>query len=115
MYRLTVSFLMNQIVTRYVRNVFQEHYKPVNPYLAITPRQMEEMTMQGRAVSTQSLANYEYFNGDQLDGLPVDLVRGVDINSVWEASQDTKQKMAKLRTRKARELHRMQVKQQEGV
>lgn len=103
------------IVTRFWTNTYQEHFKPVNPNLAITPAQMEHMTLQGRAVSTSALDKFAFFNGDQLNGLSLDMVRGADINDVWEASQNTKGKLSQLKTKKARDLHRMALRQQEGV
>lgn len=88
-----------------VTNRYQEHYKPVNPNLAVTPKDMEKMTAQGRSISANSLENFIYFNGDMLDGLPIDMCRGVDINDIYQASQVSKAKMSRLRTKRAREIH----------
>lgn len=101
------------IRTRHFVNVYSENYKPVNPHLAVTPVDMENMTNKGRSVSTAALENFVYYNGDMLDGLPLDMVRGSDMNDVWEAAQTAKGKVNRLRTKRARELHDMQMRQQE--
>lgn len=94
------------IVQRYHKNIPQEHYLPVNPHLSITPKDMERMTLQGKSISTSSLQNFVYFNGDQLNGLPIDMCRGVDMNDIYEASQSAKGKTGRLRTERARQIHK---------
>lgn len=91
--------------------VRDEHYEPVKPNLSVSPADMERMTAQGKSISTSSLENFIYFNGDQLDGLPLDLKRGQDMNTIWEASQAAKSKVRALARARSRKLHDLQVEQ----
>lgn len=99
------------IIARHWKPIKDEHYEPVKPNLSVTPAQMETMTAQGRSISTSSLENFIYFNGDQLDGLPLDLQRGQDMNTIWEASQAAKSKIRSLARQRSRKLHDMQLEQ----
>lgn len=74
--------------------VLDEHEPQVLSNLAVTPADMENMTVQGKAIASAQLEPYAYYPPlTAADGLPLDFRRGVDINTAWEASQDAKSKV----------------------
>lgn len=80
------------------RRVFCRHYKfvptstdeKVMPNLAVTPAQMQKMTNNGVAVSSQGVS--DFFDGEVNPSfdLPVDRLRGVDIVEVWESQKSSR-------------------------
>lgn len=67
----------------------------VNNNLAVTPADMERMTLQGRAIASGSLELYATFPKLPLeDGLPLEERRGTDINMAWEATQRARKKVS---------------------
>lgn len=104
---------MSRIVTW--KPKYDEYWQPVNPRLSVSPKDMELMTAQGRAVSVSSMENFIFYNGDQLDGLPLDMQRGQDMNSIWEAEQVARHKVRNLAHKRSRELHDMEMRQKGGA
>lgn len=64
--------------------------KKVNPFLAITPAQMERMAFENKAISANVLAAQAYYNGDSLEA---EFRRGADINEIWERGQISRSKL----------------------
>jgi len=69
---------------------------PVQNGLALTPAQIQSMTLQGVPISTPLAMSFR--DGyDKLDFEPsIDARRGVDLNDVWEAEQDAKSKLREI-------------------
>lgn len=64
--------------------------------LAVTPREMMQMSEQGIPIS--SSINSESFDDGNLDNvmsIPNECVRGVDVVKLWEDSLSAKQKLSK--------------------
>ena len=73
---------------------------------AITPSQMSKLTNQGKAVSMASLDNVSYFdNIGDFEGMPLENTRGVDINTLWEASESSKSKIKEFKQHQKRNSH----------
>lgn len=71
-------------------NVLNKYEKPVQSGLALTPRDVKEMTERGQAVSTPNIGQVQEDSastGDWFIELPYR--RGVDMNTVWEQSHIT--------------------------
>lgn len=70
--------------------------QPKVPALALTPAQMDDMRKRGQSISTQNLDNM-YYDGSVNNSfdLPLDQIRGVDINDVWNASKESGKKLRK--------------------
>lgn len=65
---------------------------PVVQGLAVTPSEVAKLTERGVAVSTGN-SSLGYSEGVQDPALTVDMMRGVDINDVWQAEQDSRSKL----------------------
>lgn len=73
----------------------------VNSRLAITPAQMQSMTLAGKSVAVQSLEGVSYYdNSPSVDDMPLEYVRGIDDNDLWNASLDSKRKLKDFRKKK---------------
>lgn len=74
----------------------QSHEPIVQNNLAVTPADMMRMTELGKPISTQILGA-EYYDGrDKLDfECNLEYRRGVDINDMWNAQHDGKDKVKK--------------------
>lgn len=73
----------------------------VKQHLAYSLREVDELRRQGKPISSPSLES-QYYDGDinvSSDMLPLDNLRGVDINDMWEESQDKKERLSKARLR----------------
>ena len=70
-------------------NVLEVTENAVQPNLAITPHDVKALTERGIAVSTQILGAVQD-NDTPADYLPLEDRRGVDINTVWETSQNAR-------------------------
>lgn len=65
------------------------------PNLAYTPAQMADMVARGLPVS--SFVESSFNDGSSsttFDDLPIEHTRGIDINDVWNAQQDSRHKFA---------------------
>lgn len=71
-----------------------EHDKPVQNGLALTPAQMAEMAERGIPISTAN-AQLAYEEGDRSNSfdIPVEDKRGVDMADVWVAQQDARKRV----------------------
>lgn len=66
----------------------------VDSSLAMTPSQMARLTSQGRAVSMASLEGQSYYcNERDYSDMNIEFQRGIDLNQVWLASKQSKQKI----------------------
>lgn len=73
----------------------------VKQHLAYSLREVDELRRQGKPISSPSLES-QYYDGDvnaSSDMLPLDNLRGVDINDMWEESQDKQDRLSKARLR----------------
>lgn len=86
-----------------IKNVCITHNLPhessVRSGQAITPAQMQNLTNAGRAVSMASLENVSYYDDGltDSDNMPLENMRGIDENLLWEASENTKEKIRNFR------------------
>lgn len=91
-----------------MRNINVKHFsKPrrkegeniVQNDLSYTPSQMMEMAERGIAVSNQSVAAENFFDGvpvgESTFELPLDQMRGVDVADCWQVEQSIKKKAKK--------------------
>lgn len=67
--------------------------------LAYTPSQMMEMAERGIAVSNQSIAADNFFDGVSVAQstfeLPLDQLRGIDVADCWQANESIRKKAKK--------------------
>lgn len=67
--------------------------------LAYTPSQMMEMAERGIAVSNQSIAVENFFDGvpvaESTFELPMDQLRGIDVADCWQANESIRKKAKK--------------------
>lgn len=74
----------------------------VNPHLALTPHEMDDLRLSGKPISVNQLDN-QYFDGEEdlhdFD-IPLTQQRGVDINDAWEKAQESRQKLSKVKASK---------------
>lgn len=66
---------------------------PVKAGLAITPQQMYEMSKRGVPISSASCDMATQGEDSPSFEIPVDRLRGADVNMVWEAEQEVKDKV----------------------
>lgn len=65
----------------------------VNPHLAITPTDMEQMSLQHKAIASNVNENNISFNGNQTSSLPIEFQRGVTLNTIYEAGLRSRRKI----------------------
>ncbi len=70
-------------------------FDPVVPNLAVTPTQMAQMTASGIPVSTQNIGQVEYSEVTSLQQSNPLGKRGMDRVSLWNLSEDSKQRILK--------------------
>lgn len=72
--------------------------------LAVTPVDMERMTLTGKSIAQHQLDNFSYSDGYYSPSdLPLPERRGRDLNDNWEMVQQFKRKVHTARNRKALE------------
>lgn len=82
----------------------QPHETEVMPGLAVTPNDIDTMTLTGKAVAQHQLDNYTYSDGYRSPSdLPLPERRGRDMNDNWELVQQFKGKVRRMRQSKALE------------
>lgn len=80
---------------------FLPHETTVQPHLAYDIRDVDELTKQGKSISMPSLDSM-YYEGSEncTPDVPLDMQRGVNINDVWLASENAKDKLSHVRASK---------------
>ena len=74
----------------------------MQPGLSITPNDIEQMTVLGRAVASHSIDQYNYSDGVQSPSdLPLPYRRGVSQNDSWEMMKRFDRKMNELKRDKS--------------
>lgn len=65
--------------------------------LAITPEQMQEMTLKGVPIASQNLGiTYDEGYSNTSFDVPMEYQRGVDISDAWEAREDVTKRFNKV-------------------
>lgn len=79
-------------------NKFEYPFVHVSPHLSLTPSEMLRAANEGVPIASQMNDN-NFYDGDS--SLEVSLlpehVRGIDMNDMWNAEQNAKKKLSKLR------------------
>lgn len=76
-------------------------YNRIAPFvqqgLAVTPRQMDELTQHGVPVSTSTAT--EFYDGDSSNSMYIELarMRGVDVVDAWNAEMSSKKNLLRAR------------------
>lgn len=72
---------------------------PVPQNLAYQPYEMWKMTQDGKAVSPSNLPDNNFYDGNEEKGFNISLGerRGVDMNDLWLAQMDARDKVRKAR------------------
>lgn len=74
-----------------------EHVE-INPALAMTPAQMNQMLMAGQPIATSNLASQFYEGSENLkfSDFEINDQRGIDASDVWQEQQESRHKVKKL-------------------
>lgn len=77
----------------------------VQSHLTLTPAQMYGMALQGKPISTFQLPESEFDNGviDEAENIlvPLEEMRGIDVNDLWQNQKDIETKFKDYRNKKS--------------
>lgn len=72
--------------------------------LAVTPKQMDILRKQNLPISSYILSSDFFNDGDEsirFDDLPLGEQRGIDVNHIWDAGENSKRKIAEFKRNQA--------------
>lgn len=76
-----------------------EHEQSVRPHMAYDPKELDALRKQGKSISNANVEGL-YYDGDIINSdnfrLPMDSIRGVDINDMWNYQQRTNRTRSRL-------------------
>lgn len=85
---------LSRICSRPSKSVLGKSTLPVQQGCSISPSEISTMHKRGLAISAQ-LNDELFYDGDdsRIIDVPIERLRGVDVNDIWNASQDAKKKL----------------------
>lgn len=90
--------------TRFARADYDKDSLKVQSHLTLTPAQMYGMALQGKPISSFQLPeeNFDLGVADEAENIhvPREEKRGVDVNDLWQESQDIETNFKKFRRHK---------------
>lgn len=95
----------NRPRTRFAHANYSIDSIKVQSHLTLTPAQMYGMALQGKPISTFQLPESEFDNGviDEAENIcvPLEEMRGVDVNDLWQNQKDIETKFKNYRNKKS--------------
>ncbi len=95
----------NRPRTRFAHANYSKDSIKVQSHLTLTPAQMYGMALQGKPISSFQLPESEFDNGviDEAENIvvPLEEMRGVDVNDLWQNQKDIETKFKNYRYKKS--------------
>lgn len=85
---------------KFMDNANEEFERDVRSGLALTPAQVSRMTADGKAVALGALSDSTYFDNLPGDEVALENMRGIDDNDVWDAAEESREKIAAYKAKK---------------
>ncbi|UPW41270.1 hypothetical protein [Sigmofec virus UA08Rod_4527] len=82
-----------------VSYIYPDEYIKVEQGLSVSPSQVAELTAKGIPVSSTNVSQFIDGSPNPSFDLPIDELRGVDINDVWEASKEAARNLSNAQTK----------------
>lgn len=74
-------------------HIIDNGFEKTVPGLSLSPSQVSKMAEKGISVSTQIANSFVDGSPNPTFDVPIEELRGVDVNDVWNASQDAKKRI----------------------
>lgn len=90
-------FAMKPAKFKFAKTHLKSTESPVIPHLAYDLADVDELVASGKPISNQNVEGLYYDGAENPSfNMPLERMRGVDINDAWNAMMDSKKRISKL-------------------